>query len=365
MANVELYVGLMSGTSLDGVDAVLMDFSDGRHRMAGDSFLPFEQSLRTQLLGMHESRFDELNEAAMLGNKLAQTYAAATKGLLRKCGVRAEEIQALGCHGQTIRHRPDLGYTMQLGNGALLAELSGITVVCDFRSRDIAAGGQGAPLVPAFHQAVFAHPSVHRVIVNLGGIANVTDLPPSGRVRGFDTGPANILMDAWAQRHTGAAYDADGTWAKSGNVTAPLLQALLGESFFSRKPPKSTGRDLFNLAWVEAHLAGGESAADVQATLLALTAESIARDIRDYCKGAVEVYCCGGGARNSGLMETLRVALPGMRVATTSGIGVDPDWVEACAFAWLARQALHLRPGNMATVTGAIGSRVLGAIYPR
>jgi len=365
MANVELYVGLMSGTSLDGVDAVLMDFSDGRHRVAGDSFLPYEQPLRTQLLGMHESRFDELNEAATLGNKLAQTYAAATKGLLRKCGVRAEEIQALGCHGQTIRHRPELGYTMQIGNGALLAELSGITVVCDFRSRDIAAGGQGAPLVPAFHQAVFAHPSVHRVIVNLGGIANLTDLPPSGRVRGFDTGPANILMDAWAQRHTGAAYDADGGWAKSGNVIAPLLQALLDESFFSRKPPKSTGRDLFNLAWLEAHLAGGESAADVQATLLALTAESIARDIRNYCKGAAEVYCCGGGARNSGLMEALRAALPGLRVATTSGIGIDPDWVEACAFAWLARQALHLRPGNMATVTGAIGARVLGAIYPR
>ena len=365
MANVELYVGLMSGTSLDGVDAVLMDFSDGRHRIVGDSFLPYEQALRSRILGMHESRLDELNDAALLGNKLAHIYAAATKGLLRKCGMRADEIQALGCHGQTIRHRPDAGYTVQLGNGALLAELSGITVVCDFRSRDIAAGGQGAPLVPAFHQAVFAHPSIHRVIVNLGGIANLTDLPPTGRVRGFDTGPANILLDAWARRHIGTDYDADGAFAKSGSVIGPLLDSLLGDEFFARKPPKSTGRDLFNLAWLDARLTGGERAADVQATLLALTAESIARDIRRHCRGAREIYCCGGGARNPELMSAIRAVLPDMRVAGTSEVGIDPDWVEACAFAWLAREALHLRPGNVATVTGAIGSRVLGAIYPR
>lgn len=365
MANIELYIGLMSGTSLDGVDAVLMDFSEGRHRLVDESFLPFEDALRSQLLRMHESRFDELHEAALLGNKLAHTYATATKGLLRKSGLPPAEVQALGCHGQTIRHRPDAGYTTQLGSGALLAELSGVTVVCDFRSRDIAAGGQGAPLVPSFHQAVFAHPSTHRVVVNLGGIANLTDLPPSGRVRGFDTGPANLLMDAWAQRHIGSAYDKDGAWAKSGNVLTPLLDALLGHEFFSRKPPKSTGRDLFNLGWLEARLAGGESAADVQATLLALTAESIARDIRNHCKGAREIYCCGGGADNAALIDAIRTALPGLRVASTAEIGIGPDWVEACAFAWLARQALHLRPGNLATVTGAIGARVLGAIYPR
>lgn len=365
MASSELYIGLMSGTSLDGVDAVLMDFSGDRHRIVGESFLPYDEALRAQLLGMHETRFDELHEAATLGNKLAHIYASATRGLLRKCGVGAAQIQALGCHGQTIRHRPDAGYTSQLGNGALLAELTGITVVCDFRSRDMAAGGQGAPLVPAFHRAVFSHPSIHRVIVNLGGIGNLTDLPVSGRVRGFDTGPANILMDAWIRKNTGILFDRDGAWAATGTVADGLLAALLSHEYFSRKPPKSTGRDLFNLAWLELHLSGTENTEDVQATLLALTAASIAQDIKSYCAGAGEVYVCGGGARNTALLSSLRSALPHAMVSTTSDLGIDPDWVEACAFSWLARQALHLQPGNLPSVTGAIGSRVLGAIYPR
>ena len=365
MASSELYIGLMSGTSLDGVDAVLMDFSSDRYRIVGDSFLPYDEALRVQLLGMHETRFDELHEAALLGNRLAQMYASATRVLLRKCGVRAEEVQALGCHGQTIRHRPDAGYTTQLGSGAVLAELTGITVVCDFRSRDIAAGGQGAPLVPAFHQAVFSHPSIHRVIVNLGGIGNLTDLPASGRVLGFDTGPANMLLDEWVRKNSGASFDKDGAWAASGNVVEELLTALLSHEYFSRKPPKSTGRDLFNLAWLQLYLTGEEDAADVQATLLALSAASVARDIKSYCAGTEEVYVCGGGARNTALLSSLKAALPQMTVSTTSDLGVDPDWVEACAFAWLARQTLHLRPGNLPTVTGAIGSRVLGAIFPR
>lgn len=365
VANVELYIGVMSGTSLDGVDAVLVDFSGGRHRVVGKSFLPYEQSLRDQLLGMHESRFDEIHQASLLGNQLARSYATATKALLRKSGVRPEEVQALGCHGQTIRHRPDAGYTTQLGNGALLAELTGITVVCDFRSRDIAAGGQGAPLVPAFHQAAFADPAAHRVIVNLGGIANLTDLPRSGRVRGFDTGPANMLLDAWAQRHLGKPYDEGGAWSRSGKVIPSLLDAMLGNEYFSRRPPKSTGRDLFNLAWLDSYLVGNEDAADVQATLLALTAQSIARDVRNHCAGATELYCCGGGAANRALVEAIAAALPHVRVGVTGELGVDADWVEACAFAWLARQTLHLQPGNLAAVTGAIGARVLGAIYPR
>ncbi|HYJ17575.1 MAG TPA: anhydro-N-acetylmuramic acid kinase [Burkholderiales bacterium] len=365
MASSELYVGLMSGTSLDGIDAVLVDFSGDRHRIIGDSFVPYDEALRVQLLGMHETRFDELHDAAILGNKLAQLYASATRVLLRKCGLRADEIQAVGCHGQTIRHRPESGYTTQLGNGAVLAELTGITVVNDFRSRDIAAGGQGAPLVPAFHRAAFAHPSRHRVIVNLGGIGNLTDLPPSGRVRGFDTGPANMLMDAWIRKNNGAAYDKDGAWAASGTVADGLLASLLSHEYFSRKPPKSTGRDLFNLAWLELYLTGAEDAADVQATLLALTAGSIAGDIRSYCAGAKEVYVCGGGAANAALLSSLKAALPHVAVSTTADLGIDPDWVEACAFAWLARQALHLHPGNLPAVTGAIGSRVLGAIHPR
>lgn len=365
MASSELYIGLMSGTSLDGIDAVLMDFSGERHRILGDSFLPYDDVLRAQLLGMHETRFDELHEAAILGNKLAQMYASATRVLLRRCGLRAEEVQALGCHGQTIRHRPEAGYTTQIGSGAVLAELTGITVVNDFRSRDIAAGGQGAPLVPAFHHAVFAHPSIHRVIVNLGGIGNLTDMPVSGRVRGFDTGPANMLMDAWIRKNSGAAYDNDGAWAGSGTVVDGLLASLLSHEYFSRKPPKSTGRDLFNLDWLELYLTGSEDAADVQATLLALTVGSVAGDIRSYCRGAEEVYVCGGGAANAALLSSLKTALPHVRVATTADLGIDPDWVEACAFAWLARQTLHLRHGNLPSVTGAIGSRVLGAIHPR
>jgi anhydro-N-acetylmuramic acid kinase len=365
MASSELYIGLMSGTSLDGIDAVLMDFSGGGHRLLCDAFLPYDDELRSRVLGMHESRFDELHEAAQLGNHLARLYATATRALLRKCGVRPEEIQAVGCHGQTIRHRPDSGYTIQLGNGAALAELTGVTVVCDFRSRDIAAGGQGAPLVPAFHHAMFAHPSVHRVILNLGGIANITDLPASGRIRGFDTGPANILMDAWIRKTSGAAFDRDGEWAASGSSIASLLASLLEHEYFRRKPPKSTGRDLFNLEWLEGYLAGHEAAADVQATLLALTASSVAADIRKYCAGTREVYACGGGARNSRLLAALQAVLPEARVSTTSELGIDPDWVEACAFAWLARQALHLAPGNVPSVTGAIGARVLGTIHPR
>jgi anhydro-N-acetylmuramic acid kinase len=306
-----------------------------------------------------------LHEAAQLGNHLSQLYATATRSLLRKCGVRPEEVQAVGCHGQTIRHRPDAGYTIQLGNGAVLAELTGITVVCDFRSRDIAAGGQGAPLVPAFHHAIFAAPPVHRVILNLGGIANITDLPPSGRVRGFDTGPANILMDAWIRKTSGSAFDRDGEWAASGSPIEALLASLVEHEYFRRKPPKSTGRDLFNLEWLQSYLTGHETAADVQATLLALTARSVAADIRKYCTGTREVYACGGGARNSRLLAALQAALPDARVSTTSELGIDPDWVEACAFAWLARQALRLAPGNVPSVTGAIGARVLGNIHPR
>jgi len=364
-ASAELYIGLMSGPSLDGVDAARMDFADGRHRMAGQVFVPYDADVRSEVLQLHEARYSELHEAAVLANKLSRMYAHATRALLRKTGVDAGEVQALGCHGQTIRHRPDAGYTIQLGNGALLAELTGITVVCDFRSRDIAAGGQGAPLVPAFHQAMFADRSAHRVIVNLGGIANLTDLPMAGKVRGFDTGPANMLLDAWAQRHLGQPIDEEGRWASSGSTIESLLESLLAHEYFSRKPPKSTGRDLFNLRWLEQYLAGPESAPDVQATLLALTARTIARDIQTYCRSATEAYLCGGGTRNAALVSRLRGELPGVRVSTTDDLGIDPDWVEAAAFAWLARQALHLQPGNLPSVTGAIGTRVLGTICPR
>jgi anhydro-N-acetylmuramic acid kinase len=363
MASAEHYIGLMSGTSLDGVDAVLVDFSKGGHRIIGEAFLPFEDSLRTRLLAIHSAQSDEIHNAAVLGNELAQIYAQAVHKLLGKTQMSSTGVLAIGCHGQTIRHRPDAGYTIQLGNGALLAELTRNIVVCDFRSRDIAAGGEGAPLVPAFHQAMFGHSSIHRVIVNIGGIANITDLG-TGPVQGFDTGPGNMLMDAWIQRHLGKPFDRDGAWAQGGRCIDELLQSLLAHEYFSRNPPKSTGRELFGIAWLEERLSGMENPRNVQATLLLLTAVSIARAVKSCCDGAKEVYVCGGGAANSALMSQLAYALPGVRIASTAQLGIGPDWVEACAFAWLARQALLLRPGNLPSVTGAAGPRILGAIYP-
>ena len=364
MAGSERFIGLMSGTSLDGVDAVLMNVPAKANQMIGEAFIPYDDRLRAQLLAMHQPYAGEMHDAAVLGNQLARMYAQAVDELLHKTKFGPQDIAAIGCHGQTIRHRPDAGYTIQLGNGALLAELSGITVVCDFRARDIAAGGEGAPLVPAFHAAVFSHPSVHRVIVNIGGIANLSDLAPSADVHGFDTGPGNALMDAWVQRHFGKSFDQDGAWAQSGRPDEKLLDTLLAHEFFSRKPPKSTGRETFHLPWVEQYLSGREKPEDIQATLLALTATSIARSIRSYCAGTTEVYLCGGGARNGALVAALKAMLPEVLIARTDELGVGADWVEACAFAWLAHQALQGQPGNLPAVTGAGGLRILGAIYP-
>jgi anhydro-N-acetylmuramic acid kinase len=277
-------------------------------------------------------------------------------------------VRAIGCHGQTLRHRPADGYTLQIGNAALLAELTGITVVADFRSRDIASGGQGAPLVPAFHAEVLGHATIHRVIANLGGIANITDLPPGGAVRGWDTGPGNMLLDAWIKRHQGTHYDRDGAWAVSGKADPGLLASLLKHDYLGLPPPKSAGREQFNLEWLDAILAShGQkriAPADVQATLLEFTATSLCEAIRRECPGMQELYVCGGGARNGALMRRIGALLPGARVDTTTALGIDPDWMEALAFAWLARQTLHGVPGNLPAVTGARGPRILGAIHP-
>lgn len=356
----------MSGTSLDGVDAVLVSFKTETPTLLQTYFLPYQQPLRQQLLLLHQSGEDELNRAAILSNRLSHLYAEAVSALLEKSGFAAEQIAAIGCHGQTIRHCPEesKNYTIQLVNAALLAELTSITVVADFRSRDIAAGGQGAPLVPAFHDAIFNHTEHHRVIVNIGGIANITNLKPYATITGFDCGPGNLLMDAWCFRHKGEAYDQNGEWAETGRVISALLTAMLAESFFVYEPPKSTGRDLFNLQWLEAKLTGNELPQDVQATLLQLTVTTIADAIIHYCSGAEAVYVCGGGAHNISLMRKLGCALPGKILATSDQLGVAADWVEALAFAWLARQTLLRRPGNLSAVTGAKGSRVLGAIYP-
>ena len=359
-----LVVGLMSGTSLDGVDAVLVDFCAGHPRTLATFWLPYPAAIRRQALQLQAAQQDEIHSAALFANELARCYAEAVRQVLSGAGVNAAQIAAIGCHGQTIRHRPAAGYSLQLNNPALLAELSGIAVVADFRSRDIAAGGQGAPLVPAFHAAVFGTPALHRVILNIGGIANLTDLHPGQPVRGFDCGPGNLLMDAWIERHQGQRYDEAGNWASQGHVLAELLRSLLDDAFFSAEPPKSCGRDEFNLAWLERHLAGGERPEDVQATLLELTAASATEAIGRWCGKTDELFVCGGGARNKALMARLQHHLPDCPVVGTDSLGQPADWVEAVAFAWLAWRTLHGQPGNLAEVTGARGPRVLGAIYP-
>lgn len=364
----QVYAGVMSGTSLDGVDAVIADFAPdaGRVcRLLGAAHIPFAQSLRDELLALQRAGDNELARAAHAGNALADAYAAGILAAIANAGIAAADVAAAGVHGQTLRHCPDDGWTLQLNNPARVAERAGATVVADFRSRDIAAGGQGAPLVPAFHAALFRG-DTHRVVVNIGGIANITDLPVRGPVRGFDTGPGNVLLDLWHARHRNAAFDRDGAWARSGRVDDALLAELLAEPYFARVPPKSTGRDLFNADWLDARLARRSVApVDVQATLNALTARTIAGAVSAQCASATEVLACGGGANNAALMEALSRELAPRAVRTTAALGVAVEHVEALAFAWLAREALAGRAGNVPEVTGARGLRVLGAIYPR
>jgi anhydro-N-acetylmuramic acid kinase len=362
----EYYIGLMSGTSVDGVDAVLADLS-ATPRSVAAAHVAFPDTLRRELNALQRSGEDEIHRAALAANALMDCCATAVAAVLRQARIGRPQIAAIGVHGQTVRHRPDLGYTTQLASPARLAEATGITVVADFRSRDVAAGGQGAPLVPALHAALFRLHDRHRVVVNLGGIANVTDLPPIGPVRGFDTGPGNTLLDAWCERHTGAPFDRDGAWGATGRLNAELLAALKADAYFGRPPPKSTGRDHFHLQWLERHLAPLQPApepADVQRTLLALTAKTIAEAVAAHCGSATEVLLCGGGAHNAALRSELEVALAPRTVATTATLGIPVGEVEALAFAWLAREALAGRASSLPDVTGATGRRILGAIYP-
>ena len=358
----------MSGTSMDGIDAVLAEIiPDGKARLLESHYLPYSSDLRRRLLALHTPQADEIHLVALAANELARLYAESVKTLLNKAKQDKSTIRAIGCHGQTLRHRPESGYTLQIGNAALLAELTEVTVVADFRSRDIAAGGQGAPLVPAFHAHALRHPTIHRVIANIGGIANLTDLPPAGSVRGWDTGPGNMLLDAWIQRHGDAQYDKDGNWALSGKVNADLLGTLLGHDFFRLAPPKSTGREQFNLDWLQTAVSTLDTSpdlADVQATLLEFTARSLCDAVTSECQGVQEVYVCGGGAHNAALVNRIIALLAPVRVASTAAVDIDPDWMEALAFAWLARQTLHHQPANLPEVTGACGPRILGAIYP-
>lgn len=370
----ERYIGLMSGTSLDGVDGAIYDFSGEFPKITAEvtafSSAPFTAELRAELLELNSAGDNELHRAALAANALTRVYAQVVTQLLTQSNLRPADIRAVGAHGQTVRHRPGefdgAGYTLQLNNPALLAELTGIDVVADFRSRDVAAGGQGAPLVPAFHQNVFGYQNEAVAVLNIGGISNLSVLGKDEPLLGFDCGPGNALMDHWCHLHTGQFYDADGAWAAAGQVGQALLNQLMAEPFIGKIPPKSTGRDLFNPAWLQQHMQGFENVApvDVQATLTEFTALAAAKNAKVFAGNAKTLVVCGGGALNGHLMRRLQAALPNSAVTSSEAFGLPPLQVEAAAFAWLARKAIRRETASFKSVTGALGSRILGAIYP-
>lgn len=368
---MSLYLGLMSGTSLDGVDGALVDFSSGSIAVRTHAYEPFPTSLRDTLLALNTPGDNELHRSALAANALVEVYARTVGRLLRESGTPSAAVRAIGAHGQTVRHRPGefdgIGYTIQLNNGSLLAERTGIDVVCDFRSRDVAAGGQGAPLVPTFHAVAFQRPHSSMAVLNIGGIANLTLIPPDGPVRGFDCGPGNALLDEWCLQHIGSRYDEQGRWAAGGRALPTLLASLMSEPFLDRAPPKSTGRDLFNASWLKTHLdahAAGANPQDVQTTLAEFTARASCEALNAYQPDATELLVCGGGAMNLHLMHRLAALAPNAHVQTTDAFGVPAMQVEAAAFAWLARAFVERLPGNRPEVTGASGPRVLGSLYP-
>ena len=373
-----LYIGLMSGTSLDGADGVMVDFSQPQLRVVASATTAFSNEFRAELLALNSPSHNELHRAALAANQLAALYGGVVSKLLDQADKVAADVTAIGAHGQTVRHQPQQGhtpagtsasYSLQLNNPALLAEVCGIDVVADFRSRDVAAGGHGAPLVPAFHRSVFGAPNSQALVLNVGGIANLSVLPAAsapGEVLGFDCGPGNALMDAWAQQHTGKAYDNGGAWAASGQLIEPLLASLLAEPYFAKPPPKSCGRDLFSTAWLAGKLApfSAEKPQNIQFTLTEFTTRACITGASSYLNDSKELIVCGGGAFNSHLMLRLQAGLPSLKVVPSSVHGLAPLDVEAAAFAWLARQTVLRLPGNLPSVTGAAGLRVLGAIYP-
>ena len=370
-----IYIGVMTGTSMDGVDFVAASF-DPLHLHATLT-IPFEPELRDELMALTLPDDNEIDRMGKADITLAKLIGHGINELIEKNHLDRSQIKAIGSHGQTIRHRPEHGFTLQIGDPNIITEITKIPVISDFRRRDMAAGGQGAPLVPAFHQAIFQHSSIHRVILNLGGIANVS-LLPAGRpedVYGFDTGPANILMDAWCERYTGHPYDENGNWAAYGHPIRGLLERLQAHEFFSKEPPKSTGREDFNIDWLDDQLADWrndeleydeleDTPENVQATLLKLTTRAIKKAIYRSDLDTGEVYVCGGGAYNSHLLEQLRWRLRkhNWSVQSTSVLGLSPTWVEATAFAWLSMRFMTQQSGNLPSVTGAEGFRVLGTM---
>lgn len=365
----DYYIGLMSGTSMDSIDTVLADCSTPAPRLLEHLSHPWPEALKHRLQLLAGNPHSSITEYALLDIETGRCFAAAVNALIKKAGVPANSIEAIGSHGQTVLHQPEkpVAFSLQIGDPNTIAEQTGITTIADFRRRDIAAGGQGAPLAPAFHHQVFSDASENRVVLNIGGMSNITLLPAAGggEITGFDTGPGNVLLDAWIRKHSTASYDAAGEWARTGAVHSGLLQQLREAAFFTLEPPKSTGREAFNLPWLEDTLRAFSAIApqDVQATLVALTVTTIADAILSHAENPQRILVCGGGVHNSFMMEQLRHSLPKASIESTEQYGVLPDWVEAMAFAWFARQALGKCPSNLPAVTGAEKAVILGGIY--
>ncbi len=363
----DLYIGLMSGTSMDGIDAVVVRFAERSVRIEGTCRQAYPDTLRRALLNAAATPVDRpIDNIGSLDRQVGECFRDAALKLLQDCGIAANDVRAIGSHGQTVRHQPDAiaPYSLQIGNPATIAAGTGIDTVADFRSADIAAGGQGAPLVPPFHEWLFGGTRGERVILNIGGIANVTILGAGDApVVGFDTGPGNTLLDRWVQKHRKTPFDRNGDWAASGSCVEELLERLLAFEYFSLEPPKSTGLEDFNLGWLQQHHPETFAPADVQATLAELTARTIADSVKKYAPTSQALYVCGGGAHNADLLARLSRSLPGSKVDTTRAVGLDPDWVEAVAFAWLAMRTMNGETGNLPSVTGASHKVVLGAIH--
>lgn len=361
------YIGVMSGTSLDGIDVVLAVVDEHRVAQQASYSCPMPIQLKQDILAMCQGQQTTLAAIGQLDAQLGTLFGEAVLGLLKQTGIPAQHITAIGCHGQTVWHEPEVNtrFSMQLGDNNRIAAVANITTVGDFRRRDMAYGGQGAPLVPALHQALLAHPTERRVVLNIGGIANLSLLLPGTPVRGFDTGPGNMLMDAWVWRHFSQPYDKDAVWAMQGRVYLPLLQQMLADPYFARPAPKSTGREYFNIAWLDQQLAGSPaiSPLDVLATLAELTAITLCEQVQ-LAGGCERLLVCGGGARNPLLMARLSAMLPGTEVSLTDNFGISGDDMEALAFAWLAFRTLSGLSGNLPSVTGASRETLLGGIYP-
>ena len=368
MVNPEIYLGLMSGTSIDSIDAAAITFTGGRLQLLGTHSQAIPESLKQQIIDLCQPGKDSLQLLCETDNQLGELFAEAALALMAAENISAEQVVAIGSHGQTVRHSPPkagaIPFSQQIGDANIIAARTGCRVVADFRRKDMALGGHGAPLVPAFHKWLFADNQANRVVANIGGISNITALPKDGSCFGFDTGPGNLLLDAWCFKNTGNSFDHRGSWGAAGKINTQLLNQLMGHPFISQTAPKSTGREMFNLAWLEQQLEGCSLAAqDIQATLVGFTAQSLAGAINALNEPADEVYICGGGVFNDQLMAQLQIALGSLPLHSTQQLGLDPTWVEACAFAWLAHQRINNRPGNLPRVTGASRETVLGALY--